>query len=238
MTDRLGPAVYVRSAGPHHAGTLRGALLADGYITSTFGSWSNTRKSLGIGPHRGVDLAVATGVGTPLAAMAPGTVRLKAFDSIDGHYVSITTSGGGAYQYLHMQEPSPLEAGDFVRRGDVVGKMGETGRAVGAHVHVNYTRRHGGSLPWEDSVPFFTTRAVWRGVVAASGQSLVSWGGGTVAELIEELEANRVTTAAVYVHGSPVMCVAGAQAFVNQDFHALFPGDIPEGTILQLTVDA
>lgn len=88
--------------------------------------------------HEGIDLV--PGAGAPIQSIADGTVR-------------IATEAGGAYgvsvyidhvidgqvvtsHYAHMQRGSlQVRAGDKVKVGDIVGKVGNTGRSFGAHLH-------------------------------------------------------------------------------------------------------
>lgn len=210
-------------------GTLDGYPLAGGYITSAFGTWSAWRQEMGLPPHGGVDIATR---GDPtLRAIAPGTVRWKAYDGLTGNYIAVATAGGGEYQYLHMKSMSPLAIGTVVRRGDVLGTMGATGRVDGAHVHLNYTPRGGGRVPFSDALPYFTDSGVLRGKIS-DGVSGVTWGGGTVAELESELTANVITSATAHVGGKAKVLIPGAPAFVNKGFRDVFPGTVPAGTIL------
>jgi murein DD-endopeptidase MepM/ murein hydrolase activator NlpD len=40
-------------------------------------------------------------------------------------------------RYAHLKEQSPLEVGDFVNRGDLIGIMGSTGQSTGPHLHID-----------------------------------------------------------------------------------------------------
>jgi murein DD-endopeptidase MepM/ murein hydrolase activator NlpD len=83
--------------------------------------------------HGGQD--VFAKCGTPLVAVYDATVQHKAFQSRAGNYVVLQTGDGASYAYMHLQSASPLRAGDTVSAGDPVGKVGDTGRATGCHLH-------------------------------------------------------------------------------------------------------
>ena len=83
--------------------------------------------------HQGED--VFAKCGTPLVAVYDATVQHKAFQSRAGNYVVLQTADGASYAYMHLQSPSSLSKGDVVTAGDPVGKVGDTGRATGCHLH-------------------------------------------------------------------------------------------------------
>lgn len=82
--------------------------------------------------HKGVDLAGTTG--TPIYATADGVVsRADRFSSY-GLYVSIEHGDDYQTRYAHMSGIA-VSAGEYVRRGDVIGYIGSTGRSTGPHLH-------------------------------------------------------------------------------------------------------
>jgi murein DD-endopeptidase MepM/ murein hydrolase activator NlpD len=83
--------------------------------------------------HQGED--VFAKCGTPLVAVYDATVQHKAFQSRAGNYVVLQTADGASYAYMHLQSPSSLRKGDVVTAGEPVGKVGDTGRASGCHLH-------------------------------------------------------------------------------------------------------
>ena len=84
-------------------------------------------------PHPGLDLAVPTG--TPVHAPAAGIVTFAEPDLVlTGGTVLIDHGYGLTSSFLHMSRLD-VKAGDRVRRGDVIGAAGMTGRATGPHVH-------------------------------------------------------------------------------------------------------
>jgi murein DD-endopeptidase MepM/ murein hydrolase activator NlpD len=84
--------------------------------------------------HQGQDVTAACG--TPLVAVAAGTVRAARFQSAAGNYVVIDgASPDQDYAYMHLQSPTPLKVGQPVAAGAPVGAVGDTGRAQGCHLH-------------------------------------------------------------------------------------------------------
>ena len=83
-------------------------------------------------PHYGVDIAAPTG--TPILAPADGIVSL-AEDNLyfEGGTVFIDHGHGVIDIFLHMSEVL-VEPGQSVKQGDVIGKVGATGRATGPHL--------------------------------------------------------------------------------------------------------
>jgi murein DD-endopeptidase MepM/ murein hydrolase activator NlpD len=82
--------------------------------------------------HNGTDLG--TPVGTPLLAAHHGTVKRQSRDSISGNYVVLDLGLGLQTTYCHMNSASVVEK-ERVRRLQVVGQSGATGRITGPHLH-------------------------------------------------------------------------------------------------------
>ena len=84
--------------------------------------------------HRGQDLFARCG--TPLAVAEGGTVREAKNDGAAGNFAVITGNVTGRdYVYMHMQEAPLVRKGDRVSTGQPLGKVGDTGRATGCHLH-------------------------------------------------------------------------------------------------------
>ena len=83
-------------------------------------------------PHFGVDIAAPEG--TPVTAPADGIVTLAESDMyFEGGLIFIDHGAGLTGVLMHLARVD-VKAGDFVRKGDVVGAIGATGRATGAHL--------------------------------------------------------------------------------------------------------
>ncbi len=85
------------------------------------------------GMHRGLDLRGAQG--TPIRACADGVVALVDDLYFSGNAVYINHGDGVFSSYLHMSKPL-VTPGERVRRGQVVGLVGATGRVTGPHLHL------------------------------------------------------------------------------------------------------
>ena len=84
--------------------------------------------------HSGVD--VAAGAGAPVVAPAAGMVVLAgppAF-TLEGNLVIINHGMGLSSAFLHLSE-STVRPGQPVRQGELIGRVGATGRATGPHLH-------------------------------------------------------------------------------------------------------
>ena len=104
---------------------------APGPLSGVFGS---RRINNGIpgARHYGVD--VAAPAGTPIRAPADGAVKISADHFVNGGFTLLDHGQGVTTAYLH-QASRFVRAGDVVRRGQVIGHIGATGRATGPHLH-------------------------------------------------------------------------------------------------------
>ena len=86
------------------------------------------------GLHRGLDLRSAEG--TPIVACADGWVALTGDLYFSGNVVYINHGEGVFTAYLHMSKILVAQ-GQPVRKGEVIGLVGATGRATGPHLHLS-----------------------------------------------------------------------------------------------------
>ena len=82
--------------------------------------------------HPGLDIAASKG--TPIRATADGVVTSAAFNGNYGNAVLIEHSSWISTRYGHLSRFA-VRAGQEVRRGEVIGSVGATGRATSAHLH-------------------------------------------------------------------------------------------------------
>lgn len=102
-----------------------------GYVTSAFGR----RRSPFTGEtemHSGLDIANRRG--TPVMASADGTVVTASRKGALGKVIEISHGYGMVTRYGHLDRFAK-SVGDRVKRGEVVGFMGDTGRSTGPHLH-------------------------------------------------------------------------------------------------------
>lgn len=82
--------------------------------------------------HKGVDLAGP--IGTPVHATADAVVGKAEWFSSYGLYVALEHGGDIETRYGHMSRLN-VSAGQHIRKGDVIGYIGTTGRSTGPHLH-------------------------------------------------------------------------------------------------------
>jgi murein DD-endopeptidase MepM/ murein hydrolase activator NlpD len=84
--------------------------------------------------HQGQD--VFARCGTQLVAARGGVVKIKQAHPRAGNYVVIDGDGTDVdYVYMHLRRPAVVDKGDRVFTGQVIGEVGDTGRATGCHLH-------------------------------------------------------------------------------------------------------
>ena len=104
---------------------------APGVESGVFGS-RRIDNGVPMAPRFGVDMAAP--VGTPIHAPAAGTVSISDDYYLDGGFTLIDHGQGVSTCYLH-QSKRLVKAGDRVARGQLIGLIGQTGRATGPHLH-------------------------------------------------------------------------------------------------------
>lgn len=84
-------------------------------------------------PHHGIDYAAP--VGTPVRAVADGTVTKKSYDKAAGNMLKIKHPGNLSSGYLHLRGfAKGIKVGARVSQGQVIGYVGSTGRSTGPHL--------------------------------------------------------------------------------------------------------
>ena len=82
--------------------------------------------------HKGVDLAAPTG--TPIYATADGIVGKAQWFSSYGLYIRIDHGADLETRFAHLSKLA-VAAGERVKKGDLIGYVGSTGRSTGPHLH-------------------------------------------------------------------------------------------------------
>jgi murein DD-endopeptidase MepM/ murein hydrolase activator NlpD len=105
---------------------LEGASLTSGFGMRTHPVLGGRRQ------HAGIDLAAPTG--TPVYATADGVIGRADWYSSYGLYISINHGASMETRYAHLSRLA-VAAGDNVKKGDLIGYVGSTGRSTGPHLH-------------------------------------------------------------------------------------------------------
>ena len=110
-------------------------------ITSRYGMRRDPfRRTMAM--HAGIDFKAP--YGAMIKATAAGIVVKAGREGAYGNLVEIRHDNGFSTRYAHMSAIK-VQRGELVQRGTIVGRLGNTGRSTGAHLHYE-TRREGKSL--------------------------------------------------------------------------------------------
>lgn len=95
-------------------------------ITSPFGlRWGGEK-------HHGID--IAGNIGDPIFAAESGFASLVSYNSIYGNYMKLNHGKGVETLYGHC-DVMFIKEGEYVTKGQIIGKIGNTGRSTGPHLH-------------------------------------------------------------------------------------------------------
>jgi murein DD-endopeptidase MepM/ murein hydrolase activator NlpD len=100
-------------------------------MTAGFG-WRSDPFTGGRAFHAGLDLRADPG--TPVQATAAGEIIFAGWDGEYGLKVRIQHGGGYQTTYCHLKTTRAAR-GQRVRRGDVIGFVGSSGKSTGPHLH-------------------------------------------------------------------------------------------------------
>jgi murein DD-endopeptidase MepM/ murein hydrolase activator NlpD len=130
------------------------AMPAKGRLSTPFGV-RRIRNGRAVGRHRGLDIAAPTG--TPIYAPSDARVVLSRTFKKYGGTIVLDHGFGVTSLYIH-QSALKARAGQTVKKGELIGRIGATGVATGPHLHWS-AYVHGTSIE-----PAFFTRMSKRGV--------------------------------------------------------------------------
>lgn len=102
-----------------------------GWLSSAFGSRQDPING-GADFHPGLDISAE--YGTPVKATADGTIDSAGWAGDYGNMILLRHGYGMSTKYGHLSRVV-VSAGQTVRRGEVIGYVGATGRTTGAHLH-------------------------------------------------------------------------------------------------------
>lgn len=143
-------------------------LTAAGYVFPVYGPAASFTDDFGAaradtGWHHGNDIFAP--IGTPLLAVADGTLFSVGVNSLGGNRLWLRDRSGNEFYYAHLSAFSPLaEEGAAVKAGDVVGFVGASGDAVGTPPHLHFEIHPAGllGLGYDGVVNPFEYLIAWR----------------------------------------------------------------------------
>ena len=100
-------------------------------ITSGFGGRESPTEGASSN-HQGIDIGAPTG--SNIVAAADGTVTISTYSYSAGNYIMLNHGGGVSTVYMHCSQLL-VSAGDTVKQGQVIAKVGSTGYSTGPHLH-------------------------------------------------------------------------------------------------------
>ena len=112
-------------------------------ISSVFGS-ARVFNGRVMNPHNGLDFAAPTG--TPVYSIGNGIVVLADYHYLNGKIVIVSHGHGVNSFYLHMSQIL-VNVGDRVNKQTMLGRIGNTGRSSGPHLHLGLNWRGVGVDP-------------------------------------------------------------------------------------------
>jgi murein DD-endopeptidase MepM/ murein hydrolase activator NlpD len=116
----------------HRQASIPNLWPVDGRLIGSFGPRQDPFAGEGQEIHKGVDISGA--VGTPIHVTADGIVRFADMESGYGRLVVIDHGGGVETWYAHMSK-TYVHAGQEIRRGELIGAVGTSGRVTAPHLH-------------------------------------------------------------------------------------------------------
>lgn len=108
----------------------------DGWFSDSYG-WRNDPFDGSREFHRGLDIVAPSG--TPVRASADGLVTVAGRQAGYGKVVHLSHGSGLSTRYGHLSEVL-VRPGQRVKQGDVLGRVGSTGRSTGPHLHYEVLR--------------------------------------------------------------------------------------------------
>ncbi|HXI14922.1 MAG TPA: M23 family metallopeptidase, partial [Chloroflexota bacterium] len=124
-------------------------------------------------PSSNVGLDLGAPEGTPLVAIADGTVIESGWNTSGwGNTLLVKTPDGNTYRLSHMKQAPTVGVGAKITQGAPVGQVGQSGNATGPHVDVEVRNPSGQNI---DPTPLLSRTALPRtGTAAVTGATIVA----------------------------------------------------------------
>ena len=131
--DGMGTHGYYDENGSSAPQTLLQRPLGNAKVSSSFGMRLHPILGYKI-QHNGIDFAAKTG--TPIPAGADGVIVKIGRNGGYGKYIKIKHNETYSTAYGHLDSfSSDLHTGSYVKKGEIIGYVGNTGRSTGPHLH-------------------------------------------------------------------------------------------------------
>ncbi|MBA3537382.1 MAG: peptidoglycan DD-metalloendopeptidase family protein [Tatlockia sp.] len=151
-TSRTGHSDYYSPTGSSLKNAFNRYPLRFSHISSTFSQGRNHPILRYRRPHHGIDLAAP--IGTPILATGDGRIEIIGRQSGYGNMIKIKHNGIYSTIYGHMLKfQKGIYKGAFVKRGQVIGYVGQTGLATGPHCHYEFHIKHQPKNPTTVNLP-------------------------------------------------------------------------------------
>jgi len=134
----------------NHTPSISPVRPSEAWVSSSFGSRRDPFTGE-VEMHAGLD--ICSQIGTKVVATADGVVAERREDAYFGRHIVLNHKYGLETLYGHLQR-FEVEPGQKVKRGQVIGYVGRTGRATAPHVH--YGVKQGGR--WINPMPYILER--------------------------------------------------------------------------------
>jgi hypothetical protein len=99
--------------------------------------------------HTGIDFKLEEG--EPVVATADGVISISTFDSGHGNYIVIEHDETYSTRYSHLKS-ALIKTGDKIKKGELIGYVGNTGLSVGPHLHYEISK-NGKQVDPKDYLP-------------------------------------------------------------------------------------
>ncbi|MDD3642752.1 MAG: M23 family metallopeptidase [Candidatus Krumholzibacteria bacterium] len=123
--------------------------LRGGFLSSRFGRRMDPFTGR-ISVHRGIDYHARTG--TPVMATADGVITMARKNGSLGLVVEVNHGNGFTTRYGHLARINVVR-GHRIKRGEIIGTVGNTGRSTGPHLHYEVLFRKGHRDPLQYIIP-------------------------------------------------------------------------------------
>ena len=136
-------------------------------VSSPFGTRRYYGRKSGGGFHNGIDFEGKTG--EPILAAADGVINHQGWYFNYGRTVKVSHADNFESLYAHMSRfADGMGPGSRVRKGDLIGYVGSTGRSTGAHLHFSVIVNG----QFVDPAPYISDKG---GAITLGGEALVSY---------------------------------------------------------------